>query len=188
MANYNSNKLRNYLIMYFKSYIINKLINNNKYEDYLVIHLRGGDALDKWTQDTWRPSPLPFEFYRDVIDKSGLKKILIVTTPPKNGILHPMIKPLQKNYDVQLQHGSIIEDFSILINCTNLVLDFSTFGYCAACMNTNLKMIFLNKYKDKNNIALLNDIESDVGFTIPKIKNCDVYIYDFPNTFIKNKL
>jgi len=185
MAGCRPSLLRKALIGYFRPYIHEYLNNDETYEDVLVIYLRGGDALDEWAQNAWRPSPLGYDFYRDVIEKSELSKILIVTTPPENGKMHPLVHKIQQEHDAQLQHGSIIEDYSVLANCTNLVLDFSTFGYTAALMNTNLKKVFLSKYTDKQGRPLLADIRDDVGFTMPTIENCDVYIYDYPAYVIK---
>ena len=150
-----------------------------------MIHLRGGDALEEWTQNKWRPSPLCYDFYKDAIEKSRFKKILIVTTPPSNGKMHPLVSQIQKDYHADVQHGEIIEDYSILVNCKNLILDFSTFGYTAALMNTNLEKVFISKFIDKNGIPLLKDINSDIGFTIPKIEKCKVYVYDYPKFIIK---
>jgi len=174
MAEYSSSALRNCLITYFKPYILGYLDNSKIYKDVLVIHLRGGDALGEWTQNTWRPSPLSYDFYKDAIARSGLENILIVTTPPENGEMHPAVRRIQQDYGADIQHGSILEDFSTLMNCTNLILDFSTFGYTAALMNTNLQHVFISRFVDKNGIPLLEDINGDVGFTMPKIENCRV--------------
>ncbi len=185
MANYSSSMLRNHLIKYFKPYVHHYLNNDNTYEDVLVIHLRGGDALDEWAQNQWRPSPACYNFYKDAIVKSNIKKVLIVTTPPENGKMHPLVDQIKKDYNADVQHGEILEDYSILIDCTNLILDFSTFGYTAALMNTNLKNVFISKFVDKKGIPLLRDINDDIGFTIPKIENCKVYVYDYPEFIAK---
>jgi hypothetical protein len=185
MANYSSSLLRSCLIKYFKPHIHDFLTNDNTYKDVLVIHLRGGDALNEWAQHAWRPSPASYEFYVDAIEKSDIKKILIVTTPPENGKMHPLVKQIKRDYSAEVQHGEILEDFSVLINCTNLILDFSTFGYTAALMNTNLKKVFISKYIDKKGVPLLKDINRDIGFTMPEIEDCQVYVYDYPRFVVK---
>ena len=185
MGNYSSSLLRDCLTTYLKPYITDSLHNDETYEDTLVIHLRGGDALDEEGQRLWRPSPLCYEFYKDAIERSEQTKILIVTTPPQNGVMHPLVNKIRDDYDAVIQHGTILEDFSVLINCTNLVLDFSTFGYTAALMNTNLKRVFISKFVDKKGISLLKDIKGDLGFTMPVIENCCVYVYDKPHFYVK---
>ena len=186
MADYDSSELRRVLLRYFKPHITDHLQHNSRIlEDTLVIHLRGGDALDEWTQNTWRPSPLGIDFYEEVIRHSGLEKIHIVTTPPKNGTMHPTIEPLRRRYNATIQHDGILEDFSVLSNCCNLVLDFSTFGYTAALMNVNLEKVFISKFVDKKGVPLLRDIASDVGFTFPRIGNGSVHVYDLPEHIIK---
>jgi len=162
------------------------VLTSNTYHDTLIIHLRGGDALEESEQTRWRPSPLPYNFYRDIIEQCTLKKLMIVTTPPKNGIMHPLINQFKRDYIVDIQHGEIIEDLSILINCTHLVFDFSTFRYTAALLNTNLKKVFISKFVERQKgIPLLNDINSDIGFTMPKIANCETYVYDYPEFVVK---
>jgi hypothetical protein len=185
MASYSSSMLRNCLTHYFKPYIQDYLNNDKSYKDVLVIHLRGGDALDEWAQDRWRPSPPEYDFYKDAIEKSNLYKIMIVTTPPENGKKHPLVDKIRTDYDADVQCGSIIEDYSILINCTNLILDFSTFGYTAALMNTNLDQVFISRFVDKKGVPLLGDLGDDIGFTMPAIENCEVYVYDYPDYVIK---
>ena len=185
MADFSSSKLRSCLIKHFKPYIHDYLNNDNTYKDVLVIHLRGGDALDEWVQSAWRPSPMDYDYYKDAIERSNIKKILIVTTPPENGKMHPLVKQIQSDYNADVQHGEILEDFSILINCENLVLDFSTFGYTAALMNTNLRNVFISKFIDKKSRPLLRDINEDIGFTMPAIANCKVCVYDYPKFVIK---
>ena len=85
--------------------------------------------------------------------------------------MHPLVNKIRDDYGADIQHGTILEDFSVLNNCTNLVLDFSTFGYTAALMNTNLKSVFISKFVDKNGVSLLNDINGDIGFTMPEIES-----------------
>jgi hypothetical protein len=186
MAEFHSSLLRFALTGFFKPYIDDYLNNDNTYKDLLVIHLRGGDALDEWAQNEWRPSPLTYDFYQDAIDKSGISNVLIVTTPPENGRMHPLVEKLKADYNADVQHGTIVEDFSVLINCANLILNFSTFGYTAALMNTNLEKVFISRFVDKKGNSLLEDIASDKGFTMPEIENCDVYVYDYPEYVLKS--
>ena len=188
MADYSSSLLRSCLIEYFKPTIREFLRNDDAYEDVLVIHLRGGDALDEWAQTEWRPSPASYEFYQDAIERSGLERVLIVTTPPENGRMHPLVERIRSDYGAEVQHTGILEDFSVLMNCTNLILDFSTFGYTAALMNTNLKKVFISKYVDKQGKPLLRDIADDVGFTMPEMEGCQVYVYDHPSFIVKSPL
>ncbi len=185
MAEHSSTVLREALVTYFKPYITDSLANERTYEDTLVIHLRGGDALNEWAQIAWRPSPAPYEFYRDAIERSAKSEILIVTTPPQNGKMHPFVDRIGQEFGAEVQHGTLLEDFSVLINCSNLVLDFSTFGYTAALMNTSLKNVFISKYVDKKGRALLNDIHGDIGYTMPEIEGCRVHVYDYPDLAIK---
>lgn len=185
MAEYSSSDLRRCLIEFFKPYLEGTFGNQGPDDDVLVIHLRGGDALAEWAQAAWRPSPSGYEFYRDVIERSGLERILIVTTPPENGPMHPLVDPMQRDHGAEVRHGTIVEDYSVLINCANLVLDFSTFGYTAALMNTNLKQVHIPKFIDKKGVPLLKDIRSDVGFTMPRIEGCAVWVYDFPEYVLK---
>ncbi len=139
----------------------------------------------EWAQNAWRPSPLGFDFYQEAIRQSGLEKIHIVTTPPQNGTMHPMIEPLCRQYNASIQHEGLIEDFSLLCNCCNVVLDFSTFEYTAALMNVNLEQVFISKFVDKKGIPLLRDIRSEVGFTFPRLENGTVYVYDYPEYIVK---
>ncbi len=186
MADYDSFQLRRVLIRYLKNYLTEYItLDADQFSETLVVHLRGGDALTEKSQKGWRPSPLEQNFYRDAIHISGLKNIHVVTTPPINGAMHPMAKFLEKKFGATIQHESILGDFSVLARCQNIVLDYSTFGYTAALINENLKNVFIARYKDKKGNHMLRNINSDVGFTFPTIDGVNVFVYDYPGSFVK---
>ncbi|MEM7561568.1 MAG: hypothetical protein AAF353_00820 [Pseudomonadota bacterium] len=185
MAGISSSMLRHSIMTYLKPYLLCSLENHTDYSNTLVIHLRGGDALDKWAQNEWRPSPAPYEFYQDVIEKSGCEHVMVVTTPPEKDRIHPYLERIRSEYGADVQHGAIFEDFSTLMHCENLVLDFSTFGYTAALMNSNLKQAFVSRFVDKTGFSLLPELQGDAGYTLPEIEGCEVFVYDHPEFVVK---
>ena len=52
-------------------------------------------------------------------------------------------------------------------------------------MNTNLDQVFISRFVDKKGVPLLGDLGDDIGFTMPAIENCEVYVYDYPDYVIK---
>ena len=73
--------------------IISKFINykidsNINFEETLIIHIRGGDTFQTGDPNFWKH--VPFYVYKDIIDNSNYKKILILG----EDYINPTIKKL----------------------------------------------------------------------------------------------
>lgn len=106
-------------------------------DDYLVIHLRGGDIfVPDQTHCDYIQNPL--SFYHELIPK--FKKTLIVSEP---GNRNPILEILKTNYPVTIQSSSVAEDFATLMRATNLATSgVGTFAIAAAMCSSNLKNFY----------------------------------------------
>ena len=132
-----------------------KLLQNIKFykqipipTNKLVIHIRSGDIFEKTKHFDQVQNPLAF--YLEVI--KNYKDILIVTEKSKN---NPVIQELLnlKEHKVEIQSGTIEEDFNTLINALNLCLSgVGTFGIAAAMLSINLKKIYFSNLYLKSHL------------------------------------
>ena len=106
-------------------------------DDYLVIHLRGGDLfIPDQTHCDYVQNPL--SFYLELIPK--FKKTLIVAEP---GEKNPVLEILKANHPVIIQSTSVAEDFATLMRATHLATSgVGTFAIAAAMCSSNLQNFY----------------------------------------------
>ena len=106
----------------------------------LVIHIRSGDL---WQVNRSNPPnegqlPLPFSFYKQIIEQRVWEKIYIITEMQKD----PMVQKLAASYSALVQSKSEIEDFCFLASGHNIVLSVSTFAWWASWLSRAKQIFF----------------------------------------------
>lgn len=86
----------------------------------LVVHVRLGDyvTLNHYLQ---------YETYRSIISNANYEKCYIITDQPNNII----IKQLLELQNINLFHGSVMEDFTFIYNAKQTIISQSTFSWWA---------------------------------------------------------
>ena len=130
--------------------------NRKSLDDYIVLHLRGGDIMKKKPHSGyWQP---PCSYYVRAIKHSKKQKVLIVSQDS----LNPCVKYLQKQYPaseaaIGVEIGS---SFFLLMNSVSLVVGTSTFGSNAAFFSKTLETVY-----SRSRIHLRN----------PSVRQCAVF-------------
>jgi len=103
-------------------------------KDTLVVHLRAGDVMAGNTRVGGSDyNPAPCKYVTSEIERSGLKKALLVTSDSS----HPCISYIKDKTNVEVQHKAQTEaeDVRFMMSATNIVLSTSsTFGLAAMMM------------------------------------------------------
>lgn len=128
--------------LYFQQYIKpifnvefdGKIYNDNE----LFIHFRGGDIFSSNPHKSYIQPPL--SFYNNIIVEYD--KIKLICEDKKN----PCIAELLKKNNVEYNSNNLKNDLSILLNASNLVIGFGTFGFLLYLMNSKLKKLYIPDY------------------------------------------
>ena len=116
---------------------------NNISKDTLTIHLRGGDIISS-NHPLYQQKNLKWNFFENIIENSSYNKIIICRDDDSNPLYKKIIDYCRRE-DIELDNmkRGIAEDFSILMNSTNIVNSgFSTFSITSAYMNENLNNFY----------------------------------------------
>lgn len=106
----------------------------------LYFHIRGGDCFSHRPHELYVQPPL--QYYKQVIEKSNYKKIILVCEDSKN----PCIEKLLLLKDVTYTSNHIEKDLTILASVSELGIGFGTFGLLLYFMNPRLKKLYIPKY------------------------------------------
>jgi hypothetical protein len=143
------------IIMNFIDYKINIDINID-FTNSLIIHFRGGDSFNYL--DWYHP---PYYFYKNIIDNSDYKNILLVIEDYSN----PIINKLLENYsNCKAINNNYIQDFKILMNSIYFVDSQSTFSSSALIFNKNIKTLYTSNimHTYRKNFENINVITYDL--------------------------
>ena len=116
------------------------------FEQTLIIHIRGGDTFQQNNPNFWKH--VPFYIYKDIIDSSNYKKIILLGEDYKN----PTIQKLLTTYsNCSIVFKDAHEDFKIIMNAIHFVDSNSSFSSSALIFNNNIKTLYsspqLHNYK-----------------------------------------
>ena len=130
----------------------------------LVIHMRGGDILEKSNPFYVQP---PLSFYKRVIEDCPVKKIIILTEERAN----PCAKLIASEYsNCTIQSSKLIDDITTFLQATHLCFNsVGTFGETLALMSPNVKFAYIPKYKNTS-------YEWNVNFKVTEYALPDTYI------------
>jgi len=112
--------------------------------DILVIHMRGGDILQKSPPPHSLYVQPPLSFYKRVIKDCPVKRIIILTEEVPN----PCAKIIQSMYpNCTIQTSKLINDVSTFLKATHVCFNSEgTFGSTLALMSPNIKMAYVACY------------------------------------------
>lgn len=105
-------------------------------DDEILINVRAEDIISGWHSLYY---PLPFAFYRKVINDSGLSPVFM-------GQLEPNIytDELRKHFSTArfLTRQSVIEDFQTIRNAKNVAVSISSFAWLASWISETAQVIY----------------------------------------------
>ena len=94
-------------------------------ENDLVIHVRGGDLYKRHGNS--QHTPLPFSYYKGIIESMDYEKLYIVTER-KDDII---VQRIHKAYDSEIISQSIMQDYYFMLHARHLVLSVCTIAWWA---------------------------------------------------------
>lgn len=107
-------------------------------EDTLVIHIRGGDIIEREYERPHNYVQNPLSYYLSLID--DFKEVIVVAEPNSN---NPVVPELKKIDRLKFQSLSVVEDYATLLAAKNLATSgVGTFAISAALCSQNIKNLF----------------------------------------------
>lgn len=124
-------------------------------KDKVILHARLGDF----------PSEIRLkdDYYLKAIQTLNIKKIILVTDTPD--YLSKLKKNLPSDVEITLSAGkSMMDDFLLMANATNLIISNSTFSYWASQINPAENLIYPNTIIPETpwNYPLLNKFQQKI--------------------------
>ena len=107
------------------------------FDNTLIIHVRGGDALNTTGRINWKH--VPFYVYKDIIDNSHYKKILVVSEDKTNPVISKILDTYSNSY---FQSNSVDTDFKLIANALYVVDSQSSFTTTAILLNKDIKTLY----------------------------------------------
>lgn len=154
-------------------------------EDTLVIHIRGGDIIEREYEKPHNYVQNPLSYYLALID--DFKNVIVVVEPNSN---NPVVPELRKIKRLKFQSLSVAEDYATLLAAKNLATSgVGTFAISAALCSQNIKNLFTsNAYLTEHlNCSMLYD--TDVTVYEVELKNyIPVYPCSWKNDATQRKL
>lgn len=128
----------------------------------LVLHVRGGDLYNKFPHVQY--PPLPFVYYKNIIESESFDKLYIVT----ENVSDIIVDKLNKNFKLEIISQSPVEDYFFMLNSKKLVLSVSTLSWWSGWMSLAEKIYF-----PMYGLWHPNSIRKDVNLIVDE----DRYIY-----------
>jgi len=137
--------------------------------DVLVIHMRGGDIIQKTPPPHQGYVQPPLSFYKRVIEDCPIKNIIIITETVSN----PCAKVIASMYpNCKIQISSLTEDVTTFLRATHVCFNsVGTFGETLALMSPNIKQAYTPEYTEPIRINNWN-----VEFKVNQYAISDTYI------------
>ena len=129
-------------------------------DNTLVIHIRGGDIIEREYEKPHNYVQNPLSHYLALIE--DFKNVIVVVEPNSN---NPVIPELQKIERLKFQSLSVAEDYATLLAAKNLATSgVGTFAVSAALCSHNIKNLFTsNAYLTEHlNCSMLYDTDVTV--------------------------
>ena len=107
-------------------------------DDTLVVHIRGGDIIEREYEKPHNYVQNPLSYYLALIE--DFKNVIVVVEPNSN---NPVVPELQKIERLKFQSLSVAEDYATLLAAKNLATSgVGTFAVSAALCSHNIKNLF----------------------------------------------
>ena len=107
-------------------------------DDTLVVHIRGGDIIEREYEKPHNYVQNPLSYYLALIE--DFENVIVVVEPNSN---NPVVPELQKIGRLKFQSLSVAEDYATLLAAKNLATSgVGTFAVSAALCSHNIKNLF----------------------------------------------
>jgi len=107
-------------------------------DDTLVVHIRGGDIIEREYEKPHNYVQNPLAYYLALIE--DFKNVIMVVEPENN---NPVVPELRKIERLKFQSLSVSEDYATLLSARNLATSgVGTFGVSAALCSKYIKNLF----------------------------------------------
>ena len=107
-------------------------------DDTLVVHIRGGDIIEREYEKPHNYVQNPLSYYLALIE--DFENVIVVVEPKSN---NPVVPELQKIERLKFQSLSVAEDYATLLAAKNLATSgVGTFAVSAALCSHNIKNLF----------------------------------------------
>ena len=129
-------------------------------EDTLVVHIRGGDIIEREYERPHNYVQNPLSYYLALIE--DFKNVIVVVEPNSN---NPVVPELQKIDRLKFQSLSVVEDYATLLAAKNLATSgVGTFAVSAALCSQNIQNLYTsNAYLTEHlNCSMLYDTDVTV--------------------------
>ena len=110
-------------------------------KNYMVIHLRGGDAFgNRNIAPPWTYIPPPLSYFVDVIESNPNRPVIVVTTCDERMVLLELL--LEKFSQIHVQCSSLHEDIDLVLAAETLILSSGTFAWSLGMISKSLKVLY----------------------------------------------
>lgn len=152
----------NYNVQSYKAYdLIHEPPNINKYD--VVVHLRLEDFIVN--NDVIHPDCII-----NILKKLDYKSYCLVLNKPKNDIELQYVDYIKKNidFDINLQTGTVIEDFHVMKNAKVLICSCSTLSWIASFMSDTVETVYFPNKSKESHETFCKPIENTIYYDIIK--------------------
>jgi len=149
------------------------------FDNTLIIHVRGGDALNTSGRINWKH--VPFYVYKDIIDNSHYKKILVLSEDKTNPVISKILDTYSNSY---FQSNSVATDFKLIANALYVVDSQSSFTTTAILLNKDIKTLYTSnilstemktQYHSTTNV-IKYDLTDYLNLSFSTYKERDTYL------------
>jgi hypothetical protein len=148
-------------------------------DDTLVVHIRGGDIIEREYEKPHNYVQNPLSYYLALIE--DFKNVIVVVEPNSN---NPVIPELQKIERLKFQSLSVAEDYATLLAAKNLATSgVGTFAVSAALCSHNIKNLFTSNAYLTEHLNYTMMYNTDVVIHELELKN---YIPVYPCSWKNN--
>ena len=149
-------------------------------DDTLVIHIRGGDIIEREYEKPHNYVQNPLSYYLALIE--DFKNVVVVVEPKSN---NPVVPELQKIKRLKFQSLSVVEDYETLLSAKNLATSgVGTFAVSAALCSHNIKNLFTSNAYLTEHLNYTMMYNTDVVVHELELKD---YIPVYPCSWKNNK-
>lgn len=154
-------------------------------EDTLVVHIRGGDIIEREYERPHNYVQNPLSYYLALIE--DFKNVMVVVEPNSN---NPVVPELQKINRLKFQSLSVVEDYATLLAAKNLATSgVGTFAVSAALCSQNIKNLFTSDAYLTEHLNCSMMYDTDVVVNELELKNyIPVYPCSWRNNMEQRKL
>jgi hypothetical protein len=154
-------------------------------DDTLVVHIRGGDIIEREYEKPHNYVQNPLSYYLALIE--DFKNVIVVVEPNSN---NPVIPELQKIERLKFQSLSVAEDYATLLAAKNLATSgVGTFAVSAALCSHNIKNLFTSNAYLTEHLNYTMMYNTDVNVHEVELKDyISVYPCSWKNDATQRKL